>query len=223
MTTRRVALRLPLLVESKTMDSAFERELMANIKPMRIPGRWREGYALDYHIVSSLYLGDDEYGHPQFETKRTELGELLYRLKYQSDPSVIGEIVEAAALFYESWQPDADAIVPVPASRTRPAQPVMLLCKALAERLGLLFAPDWLRKVREVPELKDVHEFDERIRLLEGAHEVNRAKCEGHRILLLDDLYRSGATMNAITGALYDQGGTADVFALTITRTRSRL
>ena len=29
--------------------------------------------------------------------------------------------------------------------------------------------------------------------------------------------------MNAIAEALYDQGGAADVFALTITRTRSKL
>jgi len=38
---------------------------------------------------------------------------------------------------------------------------------------------------------------------------------------LFDDLYRSGATMDAITTALYEQGKAADVFALTITRTRS--
>ncbi len=37
----------------------------------------------------------------------------------------------------------------------------------------------------------------------------------------MDDLYRSGATMDAITRALYDQGSAADVFALAITRTRS--
>jgi hypothetical protein len=35
------------------------------------------------------------------------------------------------------------------------------------------------------------------------------------------DLYRSGATMDAITAALYDDGRVADVFALTVTRTRS--
>jgi hypothetical protein len=36
------------------------------------------------------------------------------------------------------------------------------------------------------------------------------------------DLFRSGATMNAITGALYDQGRARDVYALTLTRTRSK-
>lgn len=194
---------------------------MVKINPTQIQGRWREGYALDYHIVSSLYLGDDEYGHPQFETKRTELGELLYRLKYQSDPSVIGEIVEAAAQFYVSWQPGADSIVPVPASRLRGTQPVMLMGEPLAERLGLPFATNWLHKVKDVPELKNVYNYDKRIHLLEGAHEVDRSKVEGRRILLFDDLYRSGATMNTITEVLYDHGAVADVFALTITRTRS--
>jgi predicted amidophosphoribosyltransferase len=50
---------------------------------------------------------------------------------------------------------------------------------------------------------------------------VDRTQVQGRRILLFDDLYRSGATMNAITAALYDEGAAADVFALTITRTRS--
>lgn len=44
----------------------------------------------------------------------------------------------------------------------------------------------------------------------------------GRHVLLFDDLHRSGATMNAITEALYDDGDAAEVFALTITRTRSR-
>jgi competence protein ComFC len=43
----------------------------------------------------------------------------------------------------------------------------------------------------------------------------------GQGILLFDDLYRSGATMDAITAELYESGKAMDVFALTITRTRS--
>ena len=75
---------------------------------------------------------------------------------------------------------------------------------------------------RDAPQLKDVFGYDERWRLLAGLHEVDRARVEGRRILLFDDLFRSGATMNSITAALYDDGRAADVFALTITRTRSK-
>jgi len=194
---------------------------MASVRPTKIPGRWREGYALEFHTLSSVYIGDNEYGHPEFATTRSEVGELLYRLKNRSDASVVPEIIEAAAIFLASWNPTIEAIVPVPASRTRALQPVMLLGDALAKRLGLPFAQDWVRKTREIPELKNVYDYDERIRLLAGAHEVDRAKAEGRRVLVFDDLYRSGATVNAITETLYDQGGVSEVFALTITRTRS--
>jgi predicted amidophosphoribosyltransferase len=73
----------------------------------------------------------------------------------------------------------------------------------------------------DMPELKDVFAYDERFRLLAGLHEVDRAIVQDKGVLLFDDLFRSGATMNAITAALYDEGGAGEVFALTVTRTRS--
>ena len=57
---------------------------MVAIRPMRIPGRWRDGRALDVHTVSSVYVGDDEFGHARFETRRSAMGDLLYRLKYRT-------------------------------------------------------------------------------------------------------------------------------------------
>lgn len=195
---------------------------MVDVSPKRIPGRWQEGFALDNHTVSSTYLGEDEFGHPIFDTKRSEIGELLYRLKYKSDQSVIAEIVEAAAAFIATWKPNIQIVVPVPASRARAVQPVMLLGDALAKRLGLPFVPDAIAKLREVPELKNVYDYNERYRLLAGAHAIDQAKVQARRVLLFDDLYRSGATMNAIAAALYNHGGVADVFALTITKTRSK-
>lgn len=195
---------------------------MVSTRPMKVPGRWREGYALDFHVVSSTFLGHDEFGHPRFENKRSEVGELLYRLKYQSDRSVVPDLVEAATSFIASWKPAADAVVPVTPSRARAAQPVMIVGEAIAHRIGIEFAPDWIKRTREIPQLKNVYDYDERIRLLQGAYMGEKQKVQGRRILLFDDLYRSGATLNEMTGTLYDQGGAAEVFALTITRTRTR-
>ncbi len=194
---------------------------MVNVQPMKIPGRWRDGYALDHHTVSSTYLGDDEFGHAQFETRRSELGELLYQLKYKTEASAVAAIVETVASFVASWKPGVDLIVPVPPSRPRASQPVLVLADALAKRLSLSCAPSCVTRTRDVPELKNVYDYNERTRLLEGAHSVDKAQVQGRKVLLFDDLYRSGATMNAITAALYDDGGAADVFALTITKTRS--
>jgi hypothetical protein len=60
------------------------------------------------------------------------------------------------------------------------------------------------------------------LEVLSDSHKVDRARVEGRRILVFDDLFRSGTTMNSITAALYDDGRAADVFVLTITRTRSK-
>ena len=189
---------------------------------MRIPGRWREEFALDHHTLSSTFLGDDEFGHPMFETTRSEIGDLLYRLKYRTDESVVHDIIDAAVELLSAWRPGIEVVVPVPASRTRSVQPVLVLGSAMAKRLGIPFASECVSKSHEVPELKNVHDFDERTRLLAGAHTVDRTHVQGRRVLLFDDLYRSGATMNAVAGALYDQGGVLDVFALTVTKTRSK-
>jgi len=69
--------------------------------------------------------------------------------------------------------------------------------------------------------LKNVTGLDERAKLLDGLHTVDKAATQGKTILLFDDLYSSGATMNAIATALRDDGLAADVYALTVTRTRS--
>ena len=84
---------------------------------MRIPGAWRQGYVLDYHTVSSEFLGYDEFGTPMFDTKRTEVGELLYQLKYRRNVEALEALVEVAAKFVKSWQVAFDALVPVPRVR----------------------------------------------------------------------------------------------------------
>lgn len=178
---------------------------------------------MDYHTLGSTYLGDDEFGHPVFDTKRTELGDLLYRLKYRSDKTAVSDLVTAVVGFLQSWNPGVTVIVPVPPSRRRPEQPVLLLADGLGRHLGIPVRSDAVTRVKDLPELKSVYDYDARIRLLADAHNVDASVVAGQSVLLFDDLYRSGATMNAITQALYEVGRAAEVFALAITRTRSKL
>ena len=124
---------------------------MVDIQPVRIPGRWRDGRALDVHTVSSTYLGDDEFGHARFETTRSPVGELLYRLKYKADQGVVAELAEAASSFIRSWSPGIDLLVPVPPSRHRAMQPVLVVAAAVADRLGVEYCPDCVKRSREVP------------------------------------------------------------------------
>jgi predicted amidophosphoribosyltransferase len=193
---------------------------MAKFEARKILGKWRVGYALDLQTLSSTPIGYNEFGHMQFDTKRSEIGELLYRLKYRGEIGVVPEIVEAVATAVGQPSDKIEAIVPVPFSSPRAVQPVPLLAAAIGQRLGIPVA-DCVKRTKELPQLKNVYDLDERLKLLEGAHSVDKASVQGRKVLLFDDLYRSGATMNAITTLLYDEGEARDVVALTITRTRS--
>ncbi len=197
---------------------------MATIRPMALRGQWRAGFALDYQTVSSICIGHNEYGHPVFDTKRTELGELLYRLKYGSDKGVVDEIVETVAGFMEvSWKPTLTMVVPMPPSESgRAEQPVFILADALGRRLGLPVRRDAVAKVRKTPQLKNVYDYNERMGLLDGAFSSDPSVVSGQKALLFDDLYRSGATMNTVTKVLYEQGKAAEVYTLALTRTRKK-
>jgi len=197
---------------------------LAIIHPLAIRGAWLDGYPLDYHTVSSTYLGDNEFGHPVFHTQRTPLGELLFRLKSRSDQSVVDEIVDAVEGFVElTWKPRLTIIVPVPPSNAaRKAQPVFLLADALGKRLRLGVHYDGVTKIRKTPQLKNVYDYAERAKVLDGAFKADSTVIGGQSILLFDDLYRSGATMNAVAKVLSTEGQAAAVHALTLTRTRRR-
>ncbi len=189
--------------------------------PRQLHGRWRHGQALDLHTLSSAFLGHDEFGRAEYATTRSEVGELLYRLKYGRDFSVVPDLVDASVALIRSWEVVIQRVVAVPPSKPRPRQPVHLVADGIARALGVPFEPDVVHTVRDLPQLKDVFELDERARLLHGAHRVDRMKVEGRTVLVFDDLYRSGATLNQVAGLLYNEGGAAEVFALTLTRTRS--
>ena len=195
---------------------------MVAINPIPITGPWDEGFALDLHTVSSQYLGDDAYGNPQFDTTRSPVGELLFQLKYRSDKSVAAALCETAAGFVTSrrWAPDL--VIPVPPSRPgRRFQPVPFLADGIGKLLRCPSCEDCVAKVKTTAELKSVYDYQERLDKLKDAYSVQTAKTAGRAILLIDDLYRSGATLEAIAGALRAHGKVGKVFALTFTRTRS--
>jgi predicted amidophosphoribosyltransferase len=108
---------------------------------------------LDYHTLSSAYLGDDEYGHPMFDTKRSEVGEFLYRLKYRLDESALDELEEVIVSFVRDWNPGATIILPVPPSRVRALQPVSLLADRLGTAIGIPVHQEGIMRVKETPEL----------------------------------------------------------------------
>jgi competence protein ComFC len=199
---------------------------MVNINPQKLTGAWDEGFVLDVHTLSSALMGYNEYGHEVFDTQRSALGDLLYRLKYEADKSVVDDILDTVVEFLlNRWKvvQSLDLIVPMPPSNiSRRSQPVLELARGLSSRTGVPVSEDALVKVKETPQLKNVYDYEERARLLSGAFEARSSLMQGKTVLLLDDLYRSGATLNAASQALRQKGKAKTIYVLVLTRTRSK-
>lgn len=200
------------------------RLMPIKINPRKLKGPWVEGFALDLQTTASTFLGYDAYGHPTFETQRPPIGELLYRLKNRGDATAIEPIVEAARDFLISWNPKVEAIVPVPPSNTaRKRQPVTEVVAALSKATNIPLCESCVSKVKSTSQLKNIFDYSKRAEILAGAFTVDERKTRGKRLLLFDDLYRSGATAGAIARLLTDAGGASAVYLLTLTRTRKLL
>lgn len=196
--------------------------MAVEINPKKIIGAWDEGYSLDQHTIESRLVGYNAYGHAEFSTTRSPLGELLFRLKYRFDANGIYPIVETAVQFLESWDVNPAMLIPVPPSNTgRGRQPVIEIAKSLSKHAGIPLCLDCVKKTKKTTQVKDVVDFNERMDALAGAFEVDASKTAGKRILLFDDLYQSGSTLNTVSRLLKKEGRARAVYALTLTRTRS--
>lgn len=190
--------------------------------PYELKGNWKKGRAYDLHTLSSVYLGEDEQGHKQFDSQRSEMGELLYQLKYQGKRKAVYKIIDLISRKFKGLD-QFDFYIPVPSTnKARAYQPVEELANELGRRENISVIQPLSKKSGS--QLKDIQEPEKRLdSLKENIKFVqdNKLDIAGKKVLLIDDLYRSGATLSICTDILYNQGKVGSVSVLTMTKTRS--
>jgi predicted amidophosphoribosyltransferase len=186
----------------------------------KLEGNWKQGIAFDIHTVSSTYLGQDEFGHNIYDTTRSEMGELVYQLKYKHDESVVEEIVNL--LLNIKGFDKMNCIVAVPPSNLeRTHQPVFSIAIALGAKLNIPVYLDCLVK-KSNQELKNIIDSTQRYNLLKQSIQISKKyQLSNQNVLLVDDLYRSGSTLRVATELLYNNCNVKNVYVLTMTKTRS--
>ena len=201
--------RAPASTRPPSVPSAADRirAFLAGAHPQQLDGPWATGWALGFH---SRFAGA--------AWQRTDVGELAYRLKYQADRSAIEPLVERALALIQSHRElaDADALVPMPPSTPRELDPVQSWAEGLGQALGKPILSALVKQRRTQPQ-KEMHTMAQKRDNVSGAYRV-RAEARGRRLLVLDDLYDSGATLQEVTRAL-TQAGALRVSVLTMTRT----
>lgn len=192
------------------------------VRIKKIEGSWDLGYVLHKHTLSSVHLGVDEWGHDRFENTRSEPGEALYQLKYRQDWSQVGPL---AAQIQETLLPlfgNIGMIIPMPASTVRAKQPVNELAYALGRLMGKPVFDQMIVKAAAPagsPALKNLHTRAEKEAALAGRITINEVITnEGQwNALLLDDLFDTGATMEAVCQALRTYRKINRIYAAAIT------
>ena len=188
-----------------------------SINPIKLIGNWTEGYALDKHIVSSEYIGEDVFGHKQFNNTYTEIGSLLYKMKYNGHYDTSEEIRDLAIPFLDKWLKDKqiDIILPVPPTKRRDIQPVYIIAEAIAKYYKIPYSEDVITKIT-AEQAKDMNKDEKSlggsIKLLKKP----KRKCD---VLLIDDLFSTGRTISECAQVLKNEKLVNNIYVLTITKT----
>jgi competence protein ComFC len=200
--------------------STEEKPSRVEIHPKEIKGSWDAGYVLDVHTISSTMIGYNEFGYPEFDTQRSSLGDLVYRLKYRGDKTALPSIVATVISFLKAWGVKPELVVPMPPSKLqRSFQPVIEIASQLGGAIQIPFEATALKKTGTTSQMKDLGDYSQRVKALEAVFTVSK-DLEGKQVLLLDDLFQSGASMNVAARTLKEQGGVKAVYAIALTRTR---
>jgi ComF family protein len=164
----------------------------------------------------ACYPTEDGENHP--------LREAVQRFKYGRKVSLGKPLGRLMALACRDFFAESafDLIVPVPLHpkrlRWRGFNQSVILAREIGSRWSLPVDPFILLRSRETPPQTQLTE-EERRKNVRRAFSVNPEKSiEGKSILLVDDVYTSGATVNECSRAL-KRAGASEVHVLTLART----
>lgn len=171
---------------------------------MKIDGEWNLGYVLDWHTKSSEFLGHDQFGHPQYNTVRSEVGEAIFQLKYRSDLTKVDPLAETFVKNLQTFFQSASFIVPMPPSKHRIDQPLIRLARKISEKLNIPVFENVLLKNGVTSQMKNIENREKRIEALMKCFCINDTITNNGcwDVLIIDDLYDSGSSLTAATRAL---------------------
>ena len=158
---------------------------------------------------------------------RAEFGELVYQAKSYNRDSHAGSremsrrLAVRLARFVKAHPTygRADIVVPVPPSNPdKDFDLPTLLAQEVSSLSGVSFGIGVVRKTRLTSPMKSCLTEAEKLKNVRGAYLASSSAIGRGSVILVDDIYQSGATLNEIARALR-KAGAAEVLGLVATKT----
>jgi competence protein ComFC len=155
-------------------------------------------------------------------THTGKLQEAQWALKYDNMPEIAEPLGQRLAERFLMLNWTIDMIVPVPMHaarlRERGYNQAQLLGEYAARQLTIPCIAEAIRRLRQTQSQVTLN-AQERLANMQDAFEANPQLVTDQTILLIDDVYTTGATLAACAQAALDAGATA-VYGLTVTSPR---
>lgn len=170
-----------------------------------------EEYCMDCTAIPKSY----KRGYPVFEYTEP-IKNALYDFKYKNQRDYAGFFADCIYRYYGGQLKKlmVDGIVPVPVHihkrRVRGYNQAELLAKELAARLQVPMYPHYLIRQENTNPQKELNNIA-RMKNLKNAFKIGQNKIKLKKILLVDDIYTSGATIEACTKTLL-LSGTEEIY-----------
>ena len=198
---------------------SYQSHLTKNISTNQafdIVGSWQSGWSLDLHTIRSTKT---DHG---WDTDRTLLGQALYDLKYKDKKENVEFLAHTAAefLFNSNILHKLNVVIPVPFSKERAFQPVYEVAKVIGQKIGVNTDLKYVYK-NNSSEMKNVLSRQKKD-ILGRSIQIASSRYKGQNVLLFDDLFCSGSTLAAVSKALKRVGRVKNIYALTLTKTRTK-
>ncbi len=149
---------------------------------------------------------------------------MILKLKYSDKTFMVETFADHLMGAFKSFDRPFTMLVPVPLHwrrhLIRKYNQSSLLAHALSKRCGVPVFNHALKRIHATKPLKG-GSFQKRLAVLKGAftlHPKDKDKIQGQHILLIDDVWTTGATLQTCAEVLIKDGGAKSVSALTLAR-----